>query len=485
MSKAEGNDHLHKTSKQIGFSRPQTSSSTTTTRTTKTLTSIMTSQFHTESSTESSSSDDESIANLSTPSRQLLTCKMKSAGDILGNKSSCGGAVSRLSSEDDDYQVMDLIKSFGNSKLHGPSTSHFITSNLDSEVNSNIEDSHTSYRKLIETEITELKIRLAEAQEKADTLQNNFNRISIEKGVLQASLDGLAEKYDNTRRHCDELGAVVAHFKENAKESSTMKRLLEERVERSNKDYQVLQRKNKQLRHENRKLLKQLKLAGSDLEGQGMENQGLKSENDWLKKQLQDKLGNIFSHGSKDVSDLEESSDDEEPITDIRELISYTSASRRNLFSQRSMSKSGKAKESTEEGKRSVEEESILLETFDEYASFIDDSISKGVSSALTSSSLPPISTMSTNINTNNNDLRATDSNKTATKWSWWSPFDMGNSETNLNNVYAEEDGKSKFPDGGISNPPPKLTVESSSQHKSYAEPSTKRLVPRRLNDVQ
>ena len=420
-------------------------------------------------SNESNSANEAYDRELSSPSRRILAQKMKSTSAIIDRR---GMGLTKKSSQEGDDKVFEFFQSFRHMKSHG--INHFRTTDLDSISDRNLEDSHTSYRKCLEREITELKVKLAEAQEKADILQNDFNRVSIEKGVLQASMNGIIEKYDNTKRHCDELGAVVVHLQENAKESSSTKRLLEERVERGNKDYQTLQKKNKQLRHENRKLQRDLKLVGNDLEGRGMENQGLKSENDWLKKQLQEKLGRTFSAESNGISDLGESSDDEKVVTGIHELLSFPSASKRMLSTNTNIPRRKQDDILSEEGKRAIEEEVIVQGRMEDYVPFKDKPISIRVSSK--SSHTP------TQIEGSNSNINTIESSKTTSKWSWWSPFDVGASESNLNHVY--EDDESKLSDSIVQNPE-KVPDESHQHHILYAEPSAKRLVPKSFGDSQ
>jgi len=300
-----------------------------------------------------------------------------------------------------DEKVSEMIHSFSSMKQDGKS--YFLETDIHkaSSMKKKLVDSHTSYRRGLEKEIAMMKLQLAEAQERADTLQNNFNRVSLDSAVYQAKMDELIEKYDNTKKHSEELVAVVGHLQENAKEAAEGRKMLQGQVDRLHRENKSLVQKNKILRRENRDFKKELKQTGYDLEGRGMENQGLKSENDWLKKQLSrnrgiglDEVKRNRDIGLDEVADdvsalgnssTTSSSESEPVVTGIRELLSFPSiASRtppnkqRRYYRKKSISNLNNDLEERSAIKREIYRDDSISESG--YTSFSDVQINHAAS---------------------------------------------------------------------------------------------------------
>ena len=255
------------------------------------------------------------------PPQRRLSLKMKSTGDI-GSKSQS------LESNED---LKKIIQSFKHSEVN-----HYRVSDLFSDNSvTDIEDSHTSYRKDLEREITELKVKLAVAQERADTLQNNYNRVSYDNQVFKTKMDEMVEKYEGKVTHCEQLETVVAHLQGKAEEASEVRKILQEKVEKMEKMTKSTRKHKQEIRELKR-----------DVEGLGMEKQGLKVEIDWLKKQLK-------TPAQDDLSDLGESSEnpDEELVTGIREYLSFPSPSPGPEKSKRSLTENKEDEDSLQSQK--------------------------------------------------------------------------------------------------------------------------------------
>lgn len=437
---------------------------------------------------ESDNEDNASILNempVSTfkpsPFRTSYTIKMKSA--------------SAITNDCDDNKVKEIINSFQQIKSSGSGINHFLVTDLNhsKHISSSrkIVDSHTTYRRDLELEITDLKLKLAEAQERADTLQNEFNKVSFDSDVYQAKMDEVIEKYDVMKKHSDELGAVVTHLQENVKEASDTKNKLQEKLDRTTVECKSLMKKNKLLRQENRKLQRELKEAGHDLEGRGMENQGLKSENDWLKKQLHNSYNSGFGH--EQISDLGESSDDEKVVTGIRELLSFPSSSRRSSRKSSTRSRSRPIDYNDEDDDELIGEYKgcSVWEQDEQNASQSRKGLFSPIPLKLNSFSLdlssvtPPrskdrgLKAPQSQLESNNEQQQ-----KIPSKWNWWSPFGGGESESKLKmDAHGASIHESEYSSEDFLQYPPKpsrpIHVKGTPQ---LFDNSAKVLVPKRLN---
>lgn len=199
-----------------------------------------------------------------------------------------------------------------------------LESGPDKEADSKIQDSHTSYRRALEADITELKLLLVEAQSRADTLQNDFNKAKSERDVYKDELQELRVKYNESKNQSEELSTVVSHLQRNAKETAEERASLSFRVAKSESECQRLQSRYRLIRFESRQTKKDLAQTKLDLEGKAMESQGLRSENEWLKRQIHqyDKNSGVIS--DHDDAALE-STDDDEKLTNIHEMTQYLS----------------------------------------------------------------------------------------------------------------------------------------------------------------
>jgi cytochrome c556 len=371
-------------------------------------------------------------------------------------------------------KVFHIMHSFG--KIENTSTSHFRISHLFDKSKRHIEDSHTSYRRDLDREVTDLKMKLAEAQERADTLQNDFNRVSIDNGVYQARMDEIVENHENTKKRADELGAVVIHLQENAKDASDARRILQGKIDTHEEECQSLAKKNRHLRHENRKLRRNLQDTGKDLEGRGMENQGLKSENAWLKQQLQSNRNGGL--GQEDVSSLGESTtDDELMVTGIRELLGAPrrSPSKRKLTKRRS-NRMGFHGPGLQEEKISAHQDDHCESSSRTgiFSSFRERSLKFS-----TSNSVKEISLSAPQMEMDNPQ-------KTAITWNWWSPFGAAEnnptSDQSDGNVseseHSSEDFVQYLPKSSRG-----LSYIAQNSAIAFGEASNKVLVPRGLSD--
>lgn len=348
------------------------------------------------------------------PTRRRLSLKMKSTGNI-GTASTLEGV----------HDLKQIIQSFKRSEVN-----HYRISDLFSDNSvTNIEDSHTSYRKDLEREITELKVKLAVAQERADTLQNNYNKVSYENQVCVAKMNDIVEKYEEKKNHSEQLEMVVAHLQGKAEEASEVRKVLQEKVEKMEKMTKSTRKHKQEIRELKR-----------NVEGLGMEKHGLKVEIDWLKKQLQ-------TPTQDDVSSLGESSEnpDEEAVTGIQEYLSFPAPSGLQT-SKKSLAES---KEDDDDSSQSH----------------------KGLFSTLQFPSFSMIDPPSTPIRNGAEEeasqvTKMMDSrNKNSVKSSFFSFLGVGTSETNLKTIQSQSD-------------------HDSEEHVQYQPNSSSRLlVPRRLNE--
>jgi len=159
------------------------------------------------------------------------------------------------------------------------------TSSQNINTKEHITDSHTSYRIFLEQNTVALKMQLAEAQEKADTADNDRNLSRKECHTLHENFVGMKLMYDESTRLVDGLNTVVTHLQSNAKDCAAERTSLYSKLDEYEKEREIMTRSSKQLRFENRKLKKDAMEARRELEGERMKIQGLKSENEWLKKE--------------------------------------------------------------------------------------------------------------------------------------------------------------------------------------------------------
>lgn len=199
---------------------------------------------------------------------------------------------------------------------------HFIRLDLETSAKANGEiiDSHTAYRKIIDQEISKLKLQLSETQALADTLQNDLNQKKLSCELLQEQLNLVTTQNKDKGVQVIQLETVVHHLQEDARENGEIRAELQANVTQLDSDCHRLRHQNKRLRNESKKLKKALEMVHQDLEGVAMEKQGLKSENEWLKKQLW--AGNEDANEQL-ASDSElDNTEHEVAITGIRNFLS-------------------------------------------------------------------------------------------------------------------------------------------------------------------
>jgi hypothetical protein len=426
----------------------------------------------------------ESMATVR-PDQHTLQVKMKSTSVLEVSPRSSPQTTD--DKDQDKKEVLEIIRSFKDIKRS--QCAHFRTTDLldDDSSDKKIEDSHTSYKRYLEKEVTELKIKLAMAQGNADILQNDFNRISADNTIYVEKLEEITEKHQNEKKRADELGAVVNHLQLNANETSNGRLILETKVSKLESNYRSVMQKNKSLRHENRMLRKELNEAEKDLEGRGMESQGLKSENAWLKKQLQ---SNNRETGLEDLSDLGDSSDDDHVITGIRELLSARrTPSQREIQKRRSKNRLLTFNDTDSEEKSS--DRSLGVEDL------FDQKSKRGIFSpfginGLSSSQLDVPSTSVLQQHEGRNEGSShldIDPQKSPMKWNFWSPFGFGNTENNSKPEEVEtKTNESEYSsDDFISFPSEKTdSIKSISLTPPFAhtDSSKRGLVPKRLSEA-
>ncbi len=199
---------------------------------------------------------------------------------------------------------------------------HVIKLDLETSARANgeITDSHTAYRKIIDREISQLKLQLSETQALADTLQNDLNQKKLSCELLQEQLNLVTTQNKDKGVQVIQLETVVHHLQEDARENGEIRAELQVNVTQLDGECHRFRHQNKRLRNEARKLKKELEKAHNELEGVAMEKQGLKSENEWLKKQLwpgnEDAIEQLASDSELDNTEHEVA------ITGIRNFLS-------------------------------------------------------------------------------------------------------------------------------------------------------------------
>jgi len=149
-----------------------------------------------------------------------------------------------------------------------------------------IVDSHTSYRKIIDDEITKLKFQLTKAQSIADSLEHELKKRNLSCMLLEEQLSLVKRQRLESTKQVHQLETVVGHLQNHARESALERANFDNQHVELKEECLIYQHASKKYKSECRKLRKEVDNVRQDLEGRCMENQGLKSENDWLKNQL-------------------------------------------------------------------------------------------------------------------------------------------------------------------------------------------------------
>lgn len=175
------------------------------------------------------------------------------------------------------------------------------TNNTSSTKKRELCDSHTSYRRVLEQSAVTLKLQLAEAQERADTLQNDLN-ISTKQCITDyQTLQDLENRYSQSQRLAEGLATVVTHLQSNAQDCAAERSALYTKIDEYEKEKEIARERSKIFRFENRRLKKEVQEGRRELAGQKMEIQGLKSENDMFRKEkLRNKSRNNTDGGKDD-----------------------------------------------------------------------------------------------------------------------------------------------------------------------------------------
>jgi hypothetical protein len=149
-----------------------------------------------------------------------------------------------------------------------------------------IVDSHTSYRKIIDDEITMLKFKLAKSMELADSLDNELKKKKVSYDLLNEQHYLVTQQRLASTNKIKELETILIHLQDNVRESALERAEFVSKQVQLNESCLVYQHSSKICKSECKRLKKDLVNLHQDMEGKNMENQGLRSENDWLKNQL-------------------------------------------------------------------------------------------------------------------------------------------------------------------------------------------------------
>jgi len=182
---------------------------------------------------------------------------------------------------------VDYSYSWGKTKIHtGPdTTNNNINNNNNKNKKKQLTDSHTSYRRLLEQNAVTLKLQLAESQAHADTLQNDLNLATKRALAAMEALQALEIQHAESVRLAEGLGTVVQHMQSNAKDCAGERSGLYRKMDEYEREREIMGRRAKQFRFENRRLKKDVEEGRREMEGKRMEIQGLKSENEWFKNE--------------------------------------------------------------------------------------------------------------------------------------------------------------------------------------------------------
>jgi len=309
--------------------------------------------------------------------------KMRSTGMILSEPALNGDTCSNTDDDDEEKEEDDkvedddeqqggafeqVISSF-KSMTTAPNNNFTITTNLDSidvdysdpwgktkivthhnknnNKNKQLCDSHTSYRRSLEHNAITLKLQLAEAQERADTLQNDLNITTKQCITSHQTLQDMETLYKKSKNLAEGLATVVTHLQSNATDCAGERSALLRKMDEYEKERMLMTKRAKIFKSENRRLKKEVKEGKNELVGQKMEIQGLKSENEWLKKEnlrnrdryIMDNEGSGFG-GEDDENDNGGSTravsmlDGLPVIAEFREFLAPSSKSNRSQGSE-------------------------------------------------------------------------------------------------------------------------------------------------------
>ena len=148
-----------------------------------------------------------------------------------------------------------------------------------------LEDSHTSYRRGLEIEITDLKLLLADAQTRADTLSNELSIRNATLASTTTKLNDITEECEDLKKRNQEITEVMNHLQSNAKDSALGRASLLVKVEEAMSERDRFGARYRQFRNENRTLKKERERLKDELESSKAENKRLKKEIDKLRRE--------------------------------------------------------------------------------------------------------------------------------------------------------------------------------------------------------
>ena len=151
-----------------------------------------------------------------------------------------------------------------------------------------LEDSHTSYRRGLEIEITDLKLLLADAQTRADTLANELSIRNAALASTSTKLNEITEECEDLQKRNQEITEVMNHLQSNAKDSALGRASLLVKVEEAMSERDRFGARYRQFRNENRTLKKERERLKDELDSSKAENKRLNKEIDKLRREAEE-----------------------------------------------------------------------------------------------------------------------------------------------------------------------------------------------------
>jgi len=126
---------------------------------------------------------------------------------------------------------------------------------------------------ILDEEVVALKLQLAEAQERADTLQNDFNLTTEECLAIRQTLANLQVEFNESKQVAEGLATVVAHLRSYAEDCAVERSVLFGKMEEHEREIEIIRRR------ENHDWFENQTSKNNMQEGKRLEIQRLKSRN--------------------------------------------------------------------------------------------------------------------------------------------------------------------------------------------------------------
>jgi len=156
----------------------------------------------------------------------------------------------------------------------------------------NISDSHTSYRRILELEATELKLKLAESQTLSDTLQGELRKVTLQTISLDRQVLHVDTKNAEMKRELQEMKSVTSQMQKNARLSSFERDTFRADADRYLKDNKQMKKnftaKYKILKNENKKYKSRTEELEERLNSKKKEVKDMETEMEWWKNQCRE-----------------------------------------------------------------------------------------------------------------------------------------------------------------------------------------------------